>query len=237
MAQDGKPTVGAAPVSMPEKNRHAAPINYPGDWVTSYDYPSPALRKELEGKTSFTLSLDKAGKIGQCKIIRSSGVQLLDEATCAIIKRRAQFQPALDSEGKAVEDSWTSSVRWQIPGSSGKKIAFPATPMNDPASWIRNNVWMNVSGYKLKPSEEFIKRRILTELAVDKAGKVVNCVHFDQYNLQPGFAFKNYATCQQFKDNARFEPLDDDKLALFSDENGLRYYVANIDANIVRKIY
>jgi protein TonB len=86
----------------------------PGDWVTTNDYPSRALREEREGVTSFRLEFDASGKPTNCSITRSSGSPDLDEATCSNLMRRGRFKPGTQN-GQPVGASYSSSVRWVIP--------------------------------------------------------------------------------------------------------------------------
>ena len=93
----------------------ARPKGNPGNWATTNDYPSRALREEREGTSGFRLTVGPDGKVVDCTITRSSGSPDLDEATCSNIRRRARFDPAKDGEGNPTTGSYSSSVRWVIP--------------------------------------------------------------------------------------------------------------------------
>jgi len=86
-----------------------------GNWVTQSDYPSRALREEREGVTGYRLTVSPDGKVADCQITSSSGSPDLDEATCANIRRRARFNPAMDGDGQPTSGSFTGRVRWQMP--------------------------------------------------------------------------------------------------------------------------
>ena len=86
-----------------------------GNWVTTNDYPSRALREEREGSTGYRVSVGPDGKVADCQITSSSGHPDLDEATCANIRRRARFNAAMDGEGQPTTGSFSGRVRWQIP--------------------------------------------------------------------------------------------------------------------------
>ncbi|KPF51910.1 MULTISPECIES: energy transducer TonB [Novosphingobium] len=90
------------------------PRGNPGDWVTSNDYPSRALREGAEGTTGFRLEYDASGRPTNCSVTRSSGNQELDAATCQNLMRRARFKPGTQN-GQPVGSTYSSSVRWQIP--------------------------------------------------------------------------------------------------------------------------
>ncbi len=93
----------------------ARPKGNPGNWATTNDYPSRALREEREGTTGFRLTVGPDGKVVDCTVTRSSGSSDLDEAACSNIRRRARFEPAKDGEGNPTTGSYSSSVRWVIP--------------------------------------------------------------------------------------------------------------------------
>jgi periplasmic protein TonB len=91
------------------------PLANPGEWVSSSDYPSAALRSQLEGVSKFILTIDPNGIVVNCLISVSSGSSELDAATCRLITDRARFEPARNNRGKPITGSWANSVRWQIP--------------------------------------------------------------------------------------------------------------------------
>ncbi len=93
----------------------AKPKGNPGNWATTNDYPSRALREEREGTTGFRLTIGPDGKVLDCVVTRSSGSSDLDEAACSNIRRRARFDPAKDGDGNPTTGSYASSVRWVIP--------------------------------------------------------------------------------------------------------------------------
>lgn len=92
-----------------------APKGAPGNWATSNDYPSRALREEREGVTGFRVSVGTDGKVTSCEITKSSGSPDLDQATCDNVRRRARFTPATDGEGNPTTGSYTNAIRWVIP--------------------------------------------------------------------------------------------------------------------------
>lgn len=91
------------------------PANNPGTWVRTEDYPSWAVRYEVDGVVRFSVDVDASGRVTGCEIVGSSGVPELDEIACAKISERALFRPARDDKGNAVAGKWANSVRWQIP--------------------------------------------------------------------------------------------------------------------------
>ena len=79
------------------------------------DYPPEALRHHWEGDVIADLTISAEGRVTGCKIAQTSGHQVLDDATCEIVMKRARFKPALDANGKPTEDHFrTPPFRWRI---------------------------------------------------------------------------------------------------------------------------
>jgi protein TonB len=79
------------------------------------DYPASALARSEEGTVQARLDVNTKGLVRRCTIIRSSGHDSLDDATCNILMRRARFAPAHDAHGNAVPDSIvTPPVSWRL---------------------------------------------------------------------------------------------------------------------------
>lgn len=93
----------------------ASPRNDPGRWVTDSDYRTIWINKEMSGTARFTLDVDHNGRVSDCRITQSSGHAELDEATCALIAKRARFKPAKDGNGNLASGSYSSAIRWQLP--------------------------------------------------------------------------------------------------------------------------
>lgn len=84
-------------------------------YVSDSDYPASAIRAGQQGTTRFRLSVAPNGKVSDCVVTSSSGSPTLDAATCRLMKSRARFQPAKDSDGRPVEDTAASAIRWVLP--------------------------------------------------------------------------------------------------------------------------
>ncbi|MGB3711231.1 MAG: energy transducer TonB [Erythrobacter sp.] len=93
----------------------ASPKGNPGGWISNRDYRSSWINRGYAGTAGFALTIDAKGRIAQCAITRSTGHSVLDKATCDLLERRAKFNPAKDSEGKAVSGTYRNSVTWKIP--------------------------------------------------------------------------------------------------------------------------
>lgn len=116
--QPPPPPVLAPPAAPPPPHftaKSATPKGNPGNWATTNDYPSRALREERAGVTSFRVSVSADGRAAGCTVTSSSGSPDLDEATCSNVTRRARFNPAMDGEGKPTTGSYSGRIRWVIP--------------------------------------------------------------------------------------------------------------------------
>jgi periplasmic protein TonB len=109
------PAPAAAPPPPRFTPKAATPKGNPGNWATTNDYPTRALREEREGVTSFRVSVGTDGRVTGCTVTGSSGSSDLDEATCSNVSRRGRFTPATDGEGNPTTGSYSSRVRWVIP--------------------------------------------------------------------------------------------------------------------------
>jgi TonB family protein len=97
---------------------HDGPRRAQGDLMAIFstdDYPSSAIRREEQGTVAYRLQIDRRGRVGECRIIQSSGSEALDRATCDILSSRARFNPARNSEGQRVEDEYSGRIRWELP--------------------------------------------------------------------------------------------------------------------------
>jgi periplasmic protein TonB len=113
------PPVVLAPPAAPPPPRFTpkavVPKGNPGNWATTSDYPSRALREERQGVTSFRVTVGPDGKVTSCQVTGSSGSPDLDEATCSNVTRRARFTPATDGDGNPTTGSYSNRIRWVIP--------------------------------------------------------------------------------------------------------------------------
>jgi protein TonB len=83
-------------------------------YISDADYPASAVRSEEEGTTGFRLEIGPNGRVTNCTVTSSSGSSALDSATCRIMKSRARFTPAVDSNGNPTSDSVSSRIAWRL---------------------------------------------------------------------------------------------------------------------------
>jgi TonB family protein len=69
---------------------------------SSDDYPEEAFVRSQGGRSQLILLIDEAGKVGGCDVLSPSGIPALDIMGCQVIRSRARFTPALDTNGKPV---------------------------------------------------------------------------------------------------------------------------------------
>jgi len=106
---------GPTPSASPFDPVGASPRSNPARWVTDNDYRPRWQRENLTGSASFALAIDASGKVTGCTITRSTGHAALDTATCDLVTKRAKFDAARDSSGKAVSGSYGGTITWNIP--------------------------------------------------------------------------------------------------------------------------
>lgn len=113
-------TIVPSPSPLPadprgELPRPARPIVAPVSWFSNDDYPAEALRDNQEGVTTAKFVVDTAGRVTNCAAAQSSGSQSLDATTCAILVTNGRYWPARDASGKAVAQTGSFRIRWEIP--------------------------------------------------------------------------------------------------------------------------
>ena len=96
--------------AFPPKPR-ISPVN----WVRSGDYPSKALLTGKQGTILAVLTVSVAGKVTDCRAAVSSGVTLLDEKTCQVLRGRASYHPAKNKAGEPIVGFDVQRIRWLIP--------------------------------------------------------------------------------------------------------------------------
>ena len=115
------PPVAVAPPPPPAPPRKVVSAqSAKGDLRTLFtadDYPASAQAAGAEGTSQAQITIGPDGRVVGCNIIRSAGNGALDAATCNIIRRRAKFTPARDSNGNATTDSITTPpITWRLEG-------------------------------------------------------------------------------------------------------------------------
>ena len=79
------------------------------------DYPGVSIAKGQSGRVKFALLVAEDGSIADCTIVETSGAAALDTQVCAVLRKKAKFEPARDADGKPAKDSVFSAVLWKLP--------------------------------------------------------------------------------------------------------------------------
>lgn len=104
--------LAAAHVAAPAK-----PINSPGSWVTTSDYPADERANKVGGTTKFRVEVGDDGKPLNCMIVEGSGSKVLDDRTCELVMARALFNVVSD-ERNEIRRTYQNSIRWIPPKNS-----------------------------------------------------------------------------------------------------------------------
>jgi TonB family protein len=203
------PPQSIMPKLSPDGTTPAKPINNVWQWATTDDYPPLALRLQLEGRTGARLTISPTGSVTGCSLVESSGVQLLDEITCALMAKRARFSPALDANDKPMVGDHHRGILWLIPRDDGDapyQSVLAPTPLSDPASWVSPNIWMDTKNYTLRPNEAYQKTIRLYRLTVDREGAIAKCEAINQGRLfHPKTRDRDKAVCSEYEKPGRFD--------------------------------
>ena len=104
-----------APPPPPSQARGASPDGQ-ARWQRRIieNYPSRAIREELEGRVGLRVSVTPDGRVGSCQVTNSSGHSILDDAACKDITRYGRFNPALNDAGNPTTGSWGTTIVYQL---------------------------------------------------------------------------------------------------------------------------
>ena len=112
VARPAPPAPPAPPPPPPV--RRTEPKSATGDvrsLFTANDYPDT----DDEGTNAARLDIGPDGRVSNCTITKPSGSSALDRATCSVLRRKARFTPARDSNGNPTSGSYnTPTIRWQL---------------------------------------------------------------------------------------------------------------------------
>ena len=105
----------APPPPVASKARGAKPKGQ-GSWAARIqdNYPSAALRKEIEGTVGVRVTIGPDGRVSACSVSGSSGSGDLDSAACDGMTRYARFEPALDAAGNPTTGSFSTRIVYKI---------------------------------------------------------------------------------------------------------------------------
>ena len=93
----------------------ARPANAIASWATTVDYPRVSLKLDEHGISTFRVTVGTNGQVQACEIVKSSGHARLDQATCRLVSKRAEFEPATNGKGEKIVGTYVNSISWVLP--------------------------------------------------------------------------------------------------------------------------
>ena len=106
---------GPPPAPPPPSRARGATPDGQSRWASriSNNYPSRAVRQEIEGNVGVSVQIGPDGRVTACSVSASSGSDILDEAACDGMQRYARYNAALDDAGNPTSgrDSMTIVYR------------------------------------------------------------------------------------------------------------------------------
>ena len=94
--------------AVAEDNKASPPrlIGNPGDWFPQSSMPAESVVRGQVGAVIIQLSLNADGAVMACRVLESSGYQLLDAAACERAKNYGRFEPARDGKGNGIASTF-----------------------------------------------------------------------------------------------------------------------------------
>lgn len=83
--------------------------------VSDNDYPKAAIDAEAEGTTIVQLDVDSSGAILGCKVKKTSGSSVLDNASCVLARARSKVAAAQDETGRRIRSNISFPFTWVMP--------------------------------------------------------------------------------------------------------------------------
>lgn len=77
--------------------------------VTAEDYPAQSIRLHEGGEVTVTYVVGENGSVAKCTVVLSSGSMRLDDAACAMVKKRWKYTPATQG-GRPVTIQYVSTI-------------------------------------------------------------------------------------------------------------------------------
>lgn len=109
------PPAPVAPPPPPSLAQGATPRNQ-RRWAgrIQENYPSRALREEIEGTVGVRVTITAKGRATGCQVTSSSGSSILDRAACKGVERYGRFNPALDDAGNPTTGSFSTRITYRL---------------------------------------------------------------------------------------------------------------------------
>lgn len=103
------------PPPPPSQAKDASRNNFKR-WQTriANDYPTRAVRREIEGNVGVSVSIGTNGRVASCRVTSSSGEKVLDDAACKGMERHGRYKPALDAAGNETTGSDAMTIVYRL---------------------------------------------------------------------------------------------------------------------------
>jgi protein TonB len=107
---------GPPPAPPPPSRARGASADGQSRWAAriSNNYPSRAVRQEIEGNVGVSVVISAEGRVTACSVSSSSGSDILDEAACDGMQRYARYNPALDDAGNPTTGRDSMTIVYQL---------------------------------------------------------------------------------------------------------------------------
>jgi len=104
---------GFDPAVQAGLTKQAVPINNPGAWLGTNDFPNKALMLGHNGLVRFRLDVEADGKVSGCRVLYRTNPDEFADLSCKLLLQRAKMAPALGADGKPVRSFYVGQIRWQ----------------------------------------------------------------------------------------------------------------------------
>ena len=105
MATNGVPLAEIRDATVRTKARR------PDRWLS---YPSSSVMSGAQGRIVTLIAVSDEGKPTDCRILSQNAEDALAKASCEMIRRRGDFEPALNKEGTAIRSWTTLTINFEI---------------------------------------------------------------------------------------------------------------------------
>lgn len=82
--------------------------------LSDRDYPRMAGGRGRGGTVAISFRVRDDGRVDSCRVIRSSGEEMLDELTCELVEMRFRYRPARDETGQPIDYLLRTSFTWGL---------------------------------------------------------------------------------------------------------------------------
>jgi TonB family protein len=180
------PLILAIPAGAGGQPRELIPVfeagrsDYPADWTFS-----------RRGLVELRFELLPTGRIGECRILRSSVANELEARSCRLLSERARFVPERDRVGRARSSRHDAYFNWPGPHSEfGGAIS------------VNQVIWFRSRDYPRGGRERSVEGRVVMSYEITEQGRLENC----QAAESSGSAEFDQAVCRAYVEHGRFLP-------------------------------